>query len=814
MKWTFLAAAAVGIMALAATAFPDELVDPASIPESDYVTVKDGQLHVGGNRLRVWAAIGKLYADSGVAAGDSPAVRTEKVARSRQSTDALLDRFEALGFNGFRLWRGFAKPTDYTPGDGSPADDVDYFLTQARKRGMRVWLAGMNGAVGEVSPDDVDVIDDPDTRDAWREAVAAMRPVDAKGKITGNWRLSINIARAWDPRLEALAIQRMQQVTNHVNRHTGLRWADDPVFAVWELSNEEWWMRKMVGGQWQRLHPFFRNQLIAKWNRFLTEKYKDDQQLATAWNGLLPGESLSQGTILLAPMAGRVKAVTGINDSSQHANAALQNLDQEYAREDFARQRGADVLEFFMQLQLSHKLRERDAIKPMGRSTTLSPMVFDTGIGYEIQSQFLHQHADAVAHDAYVNGWGPDAEARMERALAQSADQSEHRRALAVQDAERISANSEGEPWINWLLKPPGISQGVPWLEHNRIKGKPYLVYETQIQQPAKYRADFPLRIAALAAIQDWDWVSWHYFGSNTENKAGQNNRHFERPMDVTTGGHPQGYHYTYDEVQNATMRAAGFAFRNAAFDPAPNPTTFTYGKRSLFDPLSMDYAGSYGMTGMDMLYTTYQYGVRIAIDPTREHDHVDGPVVRFADRHTHNPYTPTSQITFDWRRGSLQMDSPSATFWTGLLARHGDELKFANAPVTVRNVTLNNPPGIFSPVSGDEKYIAFAMQSLDGQSIERAARWSISLVSTSFNSGFSVQGVDLDNKIKSVRGDLPVLVTRVGAEVESPALAGAEYVMLDWSFDPIARGSIGADGRLTIPVDKPVFVIELSRGR
>ncbi|MEX0652684.1 MAG: hypothetical protein WD534_05360 [Phycisphaeraceae bacterium] len=67
-----------------------------------------------------------------------------------------------------------------------------------------------------------------------------------------------------------------------------------------------------------------------------------------------------------------------------------------------------------------------------------------------------------------------------------------------------------------------------------------------------------------------------------------------------------------------------------------------------------MDYAGSYGSMGMDMFQTVYQHGVRIRIDPTREDDEVVGPVVRFEDRHTHNPYIPTEQTVFDWKAGYL----------------------------------------------------------------------------------------------------------------------------------------------------------------
>jgi len=777
-----------------------QTVDPASIPESEYVTVHNGQLHVNGQRQRYWAAIGKLFSSSEIKPDDSAAVRAQKIQIARASTDKLLERFSELGFNAFRLWTAVPNTENYVVGDGSSADDVDYFLAQAKKRGFKVWVAGLN-RTGTVTPADVGVIDDPATAEQWSDAVREMsQKTDAKGvKGPSPWGLSNNIARFWDPRLEKLAIERMKAVAVHTNKHTGLRWCDDPVFGVWELSNEEWWMRKMVGGQWQKLPPFFRNALVAKWNAFLLQKYGDDAKLLAAWTNMLEGESLEKGSILLLPMAGKSAAATSLNDSNQQAIDSLKGVQQTYERSDFPSQRGADVLEFFVGLHVAHKQREASALKPLGRSLTLSPMIFDTGIGYEIQSQFLHQQADAVAHDAYVNGWGPELEGELAKV---DAAPTEPKKLRATQDAERISAN-EGR-WVNWLLKPPGISQGVPWLEHNRVEGKPYLVYETQIQQPAKYRADFPLRIAALASIQDWDWICWHYFGGPNDLTV---ENPFEKQMDVTSGAHPQGYHFTYDAVQNATMRAASIMWRSFALDPARSPTRFIYGRKSLYDPASMDYAGSYGISGLDMLYTTYQHGVRIRIDPTRPDDVVEGPVVRFADRNTHNPYTPTPQITFDWKKGYLSFDAPGALAWTGMLANHTGDVKFTNG-VTLSNVSIQNDPGMFDPITDDKKYIAFSLATHDGKPLAETKKATLVLVSTSFNTDFKLR---LEPGKLSNAGTLPVLTARVAATVNAKGLEGMRYRFLDWNLKEIGTGVV-AGGELKIPSDQPIFLTELTR--
>ncbi len=776
-------------------------------PDSAYVVVdKDGHLAVDGRRQRYWAAIGKLYSDPPLRPGDSPEAARAKVERAQRNTDALLDHFQAVGFNAFRLWTAVPDTESYIKGDGSQADCVDYFLDACSKRGMKVWCAGLNG--GRAFPADADIVDDPATRNEWMEAVTLMEDKDDAGKSRGV-NLRAAIARFWDPRLERIAIEHMRRVASHTNKHSGLRWADDPVFGVWELSNEEWWMRKMVGGQWQALSEFFRRSLIRQWNEFLLAKHGTDDALTKAWGKLLSGESLATGTVMLLPMSGATKGGVALNDANPLAAAAVTALEQSYRREDFNRARGEDVLEFFVKLHVAHKQREAAALKPLGKSLTLSPMIYDTGIGYEIQSQFLHQHADAVAHDAYVNGGGPSLESQLAKLEGVT---NPHQRLLLTQEAERISANTPDGLWVNWLLKPPGISQGVPWLEHNRVAGKPYLVYETQIQQPAKFRADFPHRIAALASIQDWDWICWHYFGGGAENNiiddpAG----HFNKPMDVTTGGHPQGYHYTYDAVQNAQMRAAAKIFTQQLLAPAPNPTTFVYGRKSLYAPESMDYAVSYGRTGLDMLYTTYQHGVRVKIDPARDDDAIIGPVVSFDDRHTFNPYTPTKEILFDWKKGVMTLDSPHAMVFGGLFANFpGDQITFNNR-VTLGDVVIKNDEGIPYPVTDDEQYFVFALVSDDGRPLASSASMTLALNSTSFNTGFELTKTE-NNKAFGKRGDLPVLHARVGAKVTSPLLAGVNYAFLDWGRQVIESGVVAADGVLRIPVDTFIWRVALTR--
>lgn len=770
-------------------------VDPASLPASAYVSIDaDGHLILEGQRARFWAVIGG-FPNQINAPKDGPALtpeeRRRRAPQAYADNEALITRFQDLGFNMARFWRANNARTTYTPGDGSSADVIDHFVATAKAKGFRLWMARLNHNVDGIAPDHVSLVDDPATAEAWKAAVGEA--------IAAKQDKLLNRARIWDRRLEAYAITRMVDAATHVNQYTGLRWCDDPVFAAFELSNEEWWIRAMLRGDWQKLPEFFRESLFTQWHDFLRAKYGDNAGVTAAWKTLLPGEDLAQGTIAFAPMAGKTPLALSINDAAAHANAAATGTsEQSISPADVDPQRGSDVLEFLIGIQIAHKQREAAVVKDLGRATRSAPLAYDTGIGYEIQSAYLHQHAEVTVHDAYINGTYPNAKPK-EGPFAD-----ELQKMQADLEYSRM-VNNRGK-WVSWLEKPPGISQGVPWLEHNKVVGKPFFAYETQIQQPAKYRADYPLRVGALAAIQDWDIVCWHYWGG--VGHISSDPRPFDRPMDVTTGSHPQGYHYTYDEVQNAMMRAAGYAFRGVAYTPAPSPTTFIYGRKSLLDPVSMRYAGSYGIDGMDMLPTTYQHGVRIRIDPDRDDDAVEGPVVKAAAYETHNPYTPTAQITFDWKRGFLAKDSPAAKTWTGFLAKVGNQIAFADG-TTLSAVTIANPDGIYEPIGADEGYIAFSLYSEDGLPLSQTRRAACSLVSTSFNTGFSL-GVDHENG-KNRQGGLPVLVARVGGTITCPAIDGMRYVFRDWHLDDVGQGTV-TNGVLTIPTDRPVFYVELSR--
>ncbi len=774
VKARFLALAAAFLLC----GLPTRIVATELPPDNAYVVVKDGHLSLDGKRVRFWGGIGGMPAFHvyrwALKAGKE-GVQSDGSGHETEIIQKAVDRIEAYGFNMFRMWtlnQYFdEQPNGYVKGDRSLLDLTDEGVAELKRRGIRIWVGGA-GDGGTARAEDVDIIDDPGTAEAWKAAV---------GKGT---KCSDNEAAAWDPRLEAISIRNTRARLSRVNHHTGMRVADDPVFSVWELTNEQWWIQRMVGGRWQKLEPFFRDTLLKRWQAFLTGKYKDDQGLTTAWLGLLPGESLRDGTILLAPMRDAA-APSMFADANPQSAAKFENIKTPYGRSNFNAARARDVNEFFAGLILGHKQRLAAAFKTIGKSTLLSPLLHDTGMGYDGINQLVHQQADAVSYCAYVGGITHD------------------------------PANPRF-PWSSGLEMPPTTCLNVPWLEHNRVEGKPFLCYETNIGSPTKFRAEYPYRLLALATIQDWDAVCWHTLSGGYW---------WTKPNPLIDGLSAPGngaaqFNMQYDEVLLSAIHAAGTIFVGQSLKPAPKPTTFIFGRKTIFSDESMDYAGSYGKNGLAMHDTTYRYGMRLKLDLGRDDDEIIGPVVddnRF--RWPQMQVKPTDQLTFDWRKGSLVMASTAAAVYTGFLGLSGgDSIRFGNG-VDVTKVQVVNPPDAPYPVTPEENYVSIAISSSDGLPLAECRTAVISAVSTSMNTGVKVsrdpKGPDRPGHVWAgllVENTGTQSVSRVACTITAPALAGMRYRMRDWLWNVVASGAIPADGVLAVSGTLPVFLIELER--
>ena len=98
----------------------------------------------------------------------------------------------------------------------------------------------------------------------------------------------------FDPQFIALQKDYARQILGHVNPHTGLKWADDPVVALVEINNEDTLIGHAFDGSLQAMPPHYRGILRAGWNTFLKARYAEDARLRAAWQGIEVGEDFAR----------------------------------------------------------------------------------------------------------------------------------------------------------------------------------------------------------------------------------------------------------------------------------------------------------------------------------------------------------------------------------------------------------------------------------------------------------------------------------------------------------------------------------------
>ncbi|MDA3960527.1 MAG: hypothetical protein PF961_07035 [Planctomycetota bacterium] len=765
--------------------------EPQLPPDSAYVQVDaDGHLSLNGERQRYWGWIGHFWLEGDLKRDyapkkdDTPEQRAAKYAKMCEVYDALAQRIADTGFNLVRYWNDCDWEAEWTPGDMSQSDQFGFMLHALNKRGIKVWATSFNHC-GGIGPDDVDVLAGDDA-EAWRAAMQEQVGKKARVGLRGLQQIG------WDARSQAKLKQRMAVVADWRNHYENdIRLGDSPQVVVWELSNEEWYFAHLTRGDWQKLPKYFRDSLLARWTTFLREQYGDDAGLQAAWGSLLPGESLADGNVLLAPLASGSNG-KAVNDANPAALAALSAAKQALKREDFSHVRASDVIHFFSQLHVDYKVAMKDYAKTLGKSLALSPMLLDTGDGFRTQAVWLHQHGDASAMCSYL--W-------------QTAWDRQHKRF----------------PFISGLDEPPRTAMGIPWAETARIPGKPFFIYEFQQNNPDMYRAEVPYRIAAIGAVQDWDIINFHLFGRPNDPAEAEPYRKRMNYSHAGNGGSIEGVHYKNDEVYTSALKGASLLFRSGALQAAPKPTVMTFGRNTLYDPEGADYGKSFGDLGEKIIATANRYGLHMQVDPTQDKDTVAGPVIDPFLQQA-NPMRPTDQIEYDWHKGHLRFDLPTGVAYTGFYAQHGGPVEFSNG-VRLSDIQIINDAGISYLMTKEEQYVSFALVAQDDKPLAESSSIYCSLVSTSFNNGFKLNPDSVaqgnlgytgkpyaDMTWGDDKADPPVLYARAGGTVTAPALAGMQWQAQDWHFRPVAKGTVGADGVLVIPADMPIFAIELSR--
>ena len=255
----------------------------AAAAETEFVTVSGDALRAGDRPCAFACAAGIRLPEPDATAGTNALDEARAAAR-------LLARDLALaGFNMVRL------PDLAVPRAGDPATEArlavqDEFVAACKDEGVHVWAEALHPVLDFApSPADADALDDPATREAWREAVAD----------TNFPAASLLLAAPWDPRLEILVQRRLRDWARAFNPRTGLRRCDDPAYALFSFSTL-WW-EDLDADALPELPPFLARGLADAWNDWLYERYGTDLALRDRFpldSGVrCPGEGGRRGAV-------------------------------------------------------------------------------------------------------------------------------------------------------------------------------------------------------------------------------------------------------------------------------------------------------------------------------------------------------------------------------------------------------------------------------------------------------------------------------------------------------------------------------------
>ncbi|MDP2315337.1 MAG: beta-galactosidase [Pseudomonadota bacterium] len=237
---------------------------------------------------------------------------------------------------------------------------------------------------------------------------------------------------------------------DRVNPYTGLRYADDPAVALFEIANEDSLLVAWSGGALERLPGDHRRRLDERWNAWLRTRYTTDTALNTAWKGpvragLQLGETLSLDSVAREP--------------STRGRTEL-----------FPPARAADLARFYGELEAAHHADMARFLKE--ELGFRAPIVCNTSFGVPLAEAQLAA-CDVVDLHVY---WDPIAEQNV------YFDQAMIERPLHGRVLEKLA-----------------------WCQD----GRPCTMSELNHSWPNRYAHEAPLVWSSLAARQDLDAVVW-----------------------------------------------------------------------------------------------------------------------------------------------------------------------------------------------------------------------------------------------------------------------------------------------------------------
>jgi hypothetical protein len=260
-----------------------------------------------------------------------------------------------------------------------------------------------------------------------------------------------------------------------------------------------------------------------------------------------------------------------------------------------------------------------------------------------------------------------------------------------------------------------------------RVLGMPYIITEWQSAAPNDFREEAELAMAAACDLQGWSALQFAFSHSDT----------FEGALD-------NNFNVDNQPAQRALWPATALLFHRQDLKES-NTEAF----QSFTDDQALDPASTYSLS--PLLAWTRKTGVRFTGESSQPADYT---ALTYGVEKSKWVRSQTGEITYDYGRGQLIVDSPRTQGFSGFPA--GGPLTLSGVRIDLRN-----------------DYGLVLVQSLENKPISESNRLLVTAVGNAINTG--METVPAGNRLKNP-GKEPVLVEPMKGTVTVLQMKG------DWS--------------------------------
>ncbi len=688
-----------------------------------YVTAKDGDFWYDGQPIRFSGA-------------------NYSISRwSIKAAEAGVQRLLQMNFNSVRLWlhrihlydtnvikddMTFVEPKE--KGDNSFWDCVDYFIARCQEEGIFIYFC-------------LDCLPKVNKDDSCGPATMYLRPKYAE-----------------------IYKRHIRNILNRVNTYTGQRYAEMPVFACWQIVNENGTPELLLSGRFKKWPEEKQAVVVKAWNEYLVRKYKDDAGLLAAWDKVDADESLAAGTVKPAPLYGEEAKYPAV--------------------------RAQDYMSFVYDVYVGGN-REFERVArscaPEGVGVNVAPFVHATHALLNMHGQYADGAGDVTSCGVYQTPYTRD-------------------------------KAKPFYPYEPFFRRRPHLYN----LNFQTSARKPFVVYEYSPHWPYTYRAEYAPMMAFLGAGLGWDSLYFYNFSLKSEVDGDSPLKYSGAPLPEPYSTSHDGYCYAFngvsDEVTMSTLAVTGQAFVNG-IAPNQEETRVIFGRDAILNPLTRLYntpvksAEPIFAELADESVKEYQhlpglYGnmirasvhTRLGVDFDRNQKaavRIEGKPLQGYTNVTEK-VTASPDVTWDPPNEINILDNAHSKIAVGVLP----------ATVTFRD-------GVRFEHS-EKGFGYFGLSARDGLPVAQSKELVFALTATSHNTKYKLNPEKMINSPLALipaienRGEWPVIFARPFGKVTVP---GGPFTLKRYTFAGYCyKTELVTDGAFEIEAGEPLFLATLTR--